>query len=68
MPGLKALQYVVPRTCYQFAKACGGGHLKDFIRAMKSARQLMPRLLEQRRPLQAETFHRIGAMKQGLVP
>lgn len=67
-PGFKAIRYVVPRTCYQFAKACGGGHVKDFIRAMKSARQLFPKLLELRKPLRAETFQRIGAMKQGLVP
>lgn len=68
LPGLKAIQYVVPRTCYQFAKACGGGHVKDFIRAMKSARQLFPRLMELRKPLRTETLHRIVAMKQGLVP
>ncbi len=68
MPGFQALRYVVPRTAYQFAKACGGGHLKDFIRAMKSARRLLPVLLERRAPLQPETFRRIGAMKQGMVP
>jgi len=68
LPAFKALQYVVPRTCYQFAKACGGGHVKDFIRAMKSAKHLLPRLLENRKPLRAETLERIGAMKQGLVP
>jgi GT2 family glycosyltransferase len=68
LPGLKAIQYVVPRTCYQFAKACGGGHVKDFIRAMKSAKQLFPKLLALRKPLRAETLQRIGAMKQGLAP
>lgn len=67
-PGFRAIQYVLPRTCYQFAKACGGGHLKDFIRAMKSAKQLFPKLMELRKPLRAETFERIGAMKQGLAP
>lgn len=68
LPGFKAIQYVVPRTCYQFVKACSGGHVKDFIRAMKSARQLFPKLLERRKPLRSETLQRIGAMKQGLVP
>ena len=68
LPGFKAIQYVVPRTCYQFVKACSGGHVKDFIRAMRSARQLFPKLLELRKPLRSETLQRIGAMKQGLVP
>lgn len=68
LPGLRAVRYVIPRTCYQFAKACGGGHVRDFIRAMKSAKHLLPRLLKNRKPLRAETLRRIGAMKQGLVP
>ena len=68
LPGLKAIQYVLPRTCYQFVKACGGGHVRDFARAMKSAGQLFPRLLELRKPLRTETLQRIGAMKRGLTP
>ncbi len=68
MPGFHALRYVLPRTAYQFVKACGGGHLRDFIRAMESARHLLPVLLEKRAPLRPETLRRIGAMKQGLVP
>jgi GT2 family glycosyltransferase len=68
LPGFKAVRYVVPRVCYQFAKACGGGHLKDFIRAMRSASDLLPGLLERRQPLRPETLQRIGALKQGLVP
>ena len=68
LPGLKAVQYVVPRVCYQFVKACGGGHVKDFVRAMRSASDLLPGMLENRRPLRRETLQRIGAMRQGLVP
>lgn len=68
LPGLKAIQYVVPRVCYQFVKACGGGHVKDFVRAMRSASDLLPVMLENRRPLRRETLQRIGAMRQGLTP
>lgn len=68
LPGIKAVGYVVPRICYQFVKACGGGHLKDFFRAMKSASVLLPQLLAKRRPLRHETLQRIGSLKQGLAP
>jgi hypothetical protein len=68
LPGIKAVGYVVPRICYQFVKACGGGHLKDFFRAMKSASVLLPELLAKRQPLRSETLQRIGSLKQGLAP
>lgn len=68
LPPLKAVGYVVPRVCYQFAKACGGGHLKDFFRAMRSASRLLPGLLEKRKPLSAETLQRIGSLKRGVSP
>jgi GT2 family glycosyltransferase len=68
LPGWKALQYAIPRMVFQFITACRRGHLKDFIRAMKSASQLIPRRLENREPLRPETMRRIGALKQGLAP
>ncbi len=68
LPGAKALGYVVPRVCYQFAKACRGGHVKDFFRAMRSARNLLPGIVENRKPLKFETLQRIGEMKHGLTP
>lgn len=68
LPGIKALQYVLPRLCYQFAKACRGGHVKDFFRAMRSARILLPKLMENRKPLKFETLQRIGEMRHGLTP
>ncbi|WP_367871205.1 glycosyltransferase family 2 protein [Luteolibacter sp. Populi] len=68
LPGAKAVQYILPRVCYQFAKACRGGHMKDFFRAMRSARTLLPALLKNRKPLKFETLQRIGEMKHGLVP
>ena len=58
----------MPRLAYQFAKACRGGHLKDFIRAMKSASKLLPACLDNRQPLRPETLQRIGELKRGLVP
>lgn len=68
LPPFKAICYVVPRVCYQFGKACGGGHVKDFFRAMRSASDLLPARLESRKPLRPETLQRIGALKQGLAP
>jgi len=68
LPGLKAVGYVLPRVCYQFVKACGGGHVKDFFRAMKSASHLLPELMAKRQPLSTETLQRIGSFKQGLTP
>ena len=68
LPALKAVGYVVPRVCYPFAKACGGGHLKDFFRAMGSASRLLPGLLEKRKPLSSETLQRIGSLKRGVSP
>lgn len=67
-PGIKAVGYLLPRICYQFAKACGGGHLTDFFRAMRSALRLLPELLKKRNPLRSETFHRIGKLKEGIAP
>ena len=67
-PGFSAVQYVVPRVIYQFAKACRGGHVKDFFRAMRSARTLLPTLLRSRKPLKNQTLQRIVQMKHGLVP
>ena len=68
LPGFKAAGYLLPRVCYQFAKACGGGHVKDFFRAMKSASDLLPQLLAKRKPLSRGTLQRIGSLKQGLAP
>ncbi len=68
LPGFTAIQYVVPRVMYQFAKACRGGHVKDFFRAMRSARALLPPLMLNRKPLKHETLQRIVQMKHGLVP
>jgi GT2 family glycosyltransferase len=68
LPGLKAVGYVVPRLCYQFVKAWGGGHLRDFFRAMKSASDLLPGLMSKRKPLSNETLKRIGSFKQGVTP
>ncbi len=68
LPGLKAVSYIVPRVCYQFFKACGGGHVRDFSRAMRSASTLLPGLLARRKPLSAETLRRIVSLKQGVMP
>ncbi len=68
LPGLKALEYAIPRMVFQFVTACRRGHLKDFVRAMKSASQLIPLRLEKREPLRPETMKLLGELKQGVVP
>lgn len=67
-PGIQAVKYALPRVCYQFVKACGGGHVKDFFRAMRSASKLLPMILENRKPLSSQTLQRIGSLKAGLTP
>ncbi|RYD48322.1 MAG: glycosyltransferase [Verrucomicrobiaceae bacterium] len=56
LPLVDALGYVLPRTGYQFIRACSGGHLRDFLSAMGSAVKLFPRQWSLRRPLRRETL------------
>ncbi len=64
-PLTRALAYLLPRTTFQFLKACRMRSLPDFFRALGSARSLMPERLAERRPLNPETFRRIRAMGGG---
>lgn len=63
-PVADALRYVAPRVSYQFFKACRGGHLGGFCRAMKSAAQMSPELLRKRQPLKKHTLQRIGELRE----
>lgn len=65
-PVTDAVRYLAPRVSYQLFKACRGGHLDGFCRAMKSAAGLAPSLLEKRQPLKKKTLRRIDDLrKQG---
>ncbi len=64
LPAGQAVRYLVPRVTYQFYKACRGGHLNGFMRAMKSAARLAPIVLGRREPLKRETLMRIAALKR----
>jgi GT2 family glycosyltransferase len=68
LPSFKALRYVAPRLAYQFVKACRGGHLRDFMRAMRSASKLLPARLKERHPLRPETLVHLGKLKHGVAP
>jgi GT2 family glycosyltransferase len=63
LPFPEAISYLLPRTSYQCLKALSGGHLPDFLRAMKSALQLLPRQFAARKPLRRETLARIRSLK-----
>lgn len=56
LPLAQAFRFLVPRTSFQCAKACLHGHPLDFLRAMRSAIQLLPRQLALRKPLRRETL------------
>jgi GT2 family glycosyltransferase len=63
LPLRDAFVYVLPRTGYQFFKACSRGHLADFVRAMASAVKLMPRQWSLRKPLRRETLGQIRRLR-----
>jgi GT2 family glycosyltransferase len=65
LPVVQALLYLLPRTSYQCFKACCRGHFPDFLRAMSSARKLLPRQLAKRKPLRRETLARLRKLKSG---
>lgn len=64
LPLVEALCYVLPRTGYQFFKACSRGHLVDFLRAMGSAANLFPRQWSLRKPLRRETLGLIRRLRK----
>lgn len=68
LPWPKALGYVIPRTGFQFCKSCAKGYLPDFVRAMRSAIDLLPRQLDARKPLKRETLARISKLRSGVDP
>lgn len=63
LPLRDAFVYVLPRTGYQFFKACSRGHLADFLRAMASAAKLLPRQWSLRKPLRRETLGQIRRLR-----
>ncbi len=64
-PVLRGFFYLLPRTTLGFFRALTGGYLKDFWRALGSARKLAPICLKERKVLAGTTWRRIDALKQG---
>lgn len=64
-PWIRAIAYLAPRFCYNFAAAILHGHPAEFARAMAAAWKLSPQILATRSPLSRETWNRIAAMKGG---
>jgi GT2 family glycosyltransferase len=64
LPVAPAVRYLAPRVTYQLFKACRGGHLGGFCRAMKSAAGLVPSLLGKRQPLKKTTLRRINDLRK----
>lgn len=63
LPFPEAVLYLLPRTAFQCVKALKGGHLPDFLRAMKSAMHLLPRQIALRSPLRRSTLTRIRKLR-----
>jgi GT2 family glycosyltransferase len=63
LPLPEAICYLLPRTSFQCFKALISGHFPEFVRAMRSAMQLIPRQLAARKPLRRETLARIRSLK-----
>jgi hypothetical protein len=64
LPWTDAMRFLIPRTTYQFLKACRDRHLQAFVRAMASAARLVPDQLEMRKPLQRSTLRAIRELKR----
>lgn len=62
----RALAYLFPRFCYNLAQSVIRGHPGEFWSAMASARSLAPRILAVRKPMRAETWHRIAMLRRGI--
>lgn len=62
-PALRGVVYLLPRLGFGFVSAVLGGHLSAFVRALRSARELAPARLAERRPLKRETWQRITALR-----
>jgi GT2 family glycosyltransferase len=63
--------FLLPRLAYGLLQGLRHRALGDWLRAMRSARELAPRCLADRKALQRSTWNRIAAMKRqtgGAVP
>jgi Predicted glycosyltransferases len=67
LPWPRALLYLIPRLGYQLLTAARHGHLPAFMKALRSAAQLLPDRLAERRVLQRSTLRRIAALRAGAV-
>lgn len=63
LPIGQALLYVLPRTTFQGLKAIARGHFPDFLKAMASAVELLPKVCKQRKPLRSETLALLRTIK-----
>jgi GT2 family glycosyltransferase len=59
----RGLAYLLPRLANGILQGLRDGTLGDWWRAMRSARDLAPRCLDARKPLESPTWYRIGNMK-----
>jgi GT2 family glycosyltransferase len=59
LPWPHAVAYLAPRVPFQAAKALLNGHAADFLKAMRSAADLLPQILKARKPLSKNALTRI---------
>ncbi len=67
LPPARAVGYLAPRLLYHFVSALRHGHLPDFVRALRSARAMLPDCWRRRRVLQRATFRRLAALRRGAL-
>lgn len=63
-PWPKAVSYLVPRMIYQFLSAVVGKRTRVFLSAMQDAWRLLPRRLEERKPLHPATLALIARIRR----
>ncbi|MEA3213059.1 MAG: hypothetical protein QOE70_6116 [Chthoniobacter sp.] len=63
LPVLPGLTFLAPRIAYAALNAFRGGHLASFARALRSALQLLPARLRQRKTLSETTRKRIAGLR-----
>lgn len=64
MPPARGLRYLLPRLVHGMVQGLRNRALGSWWRAMRSAVELSPRCLEERKALRRSTWKRISAMKQ----
>jgi len=64
----RAVAYLAPRLAFGLLQAIRHGHVRNFFRALGSARSLGRERMRTRRPILAATWSRIALFRSGMYP